>query len=246
MKSTSKNTAIVIPARNEEAVIGKMIRLLLAVYSDYICQIIIVDDGSSDKTPKIVSQLSKLDKRVQLVKRSSPHGVGLALRDGIRHVKETAQYIFTLDADFIRNIVDLDDFFHEIKNYDGLVGSRYLEQNSLIQYPWLKKICNRSFHMIIYFLLGIKQKDLTNNFKLYKKEIFDTIHLTSHDYAINAETGIYPILLGFKIKELPVTWYARGKNMGDSKFNLFPLLPSYIKVIQNSIHLRKSSAKKAR
>ena len=57
-------TAFIIPARNEEQVIGKMLRFILAIYDKYINQIIVVDDGSSDKTAEIIEKIYKSDKRV--------------------------------------------------------------------------------------------------------------------------------------------------------------------------------------
>lgn len=234
-------TSFVIPARNEEQVIGKMLRFILAVYDKYINQIIVVDDASTDKTAQIIEKISKLDKRVILIRKKSPHGVGLAIREGLNYVSPNCKYVFLLDADFIRNVPDLEDFFIKIKDYDGLIGSRYLEKNSLVHYPALKKIFNRLFHLCVRVFLGINRSDLTNNFKLYRREIFDSITLTARDYAVNAETGIYPILKGFKIGEIPVTWYARSRNMGISKFKLLQVAPGYLKILLNASMMSKTS-----
>ncbi len=229
------NTVVILPARNEEQVIGKMVKMTLAVYPDYIKKIIVVNDGSTDETKKIVEAIARQDKRVKLINRRPPHGVGLAIREGLKHVSAEFDYVFTLDADFIRNISDLEEFFHKIPNYDGLIGSRYMEKNSLIRYPALKRVFNRLFHAIAKYLFNIRHTDLTNNFKLYKREVFQSIHLQADDYAINAETGLYPILLGYNIGELPVTWYARSRNMGHSKFHLLSVAPGYIKVLQRAV-----------
>ncbi len=228
--------SVIIPARNEQQVIGRMVKMILAVYPQYVKQVIVVNDGSVDHTKKIVASIAAEDKRVLLVNRiKNPHGVGLALKEGLKHVNPSCDYIFTLDADFIRNIPDLEDFFQKIDKYDGLIGSRYMEKNSLIRYPTLKKIFNRLFHFLVRILFQIKNKDLTNNFKLYKKEIFQSIKLTAADYSINAETGLYPILSGYKIGELPVTWYARDRNMGSSKFQLLQVAPSYVRVLLRAV-----------
>jgi dolichol-phosphate mannosyltransferase len=232
-------TSLILPARNEEDNIRKMATMTLALYSNYIKEIIVVDDGSTDKTAEIVRSIHRKDKRVKLIRRGPPHGVGLAIRDGLRHVSKKAEYVFTLDADFVRNIPDLEDFFVNIKRYDGLIGSRYLEENSLIYYPPLKKFFNRIFHLLVNLIFGIHRSDITNNFKLYKKEIFNSLKLTSDNYAINAETGLYPLLLGFNIKELPVIWFTRDRNMGTSKFNLLKVAPGYIKVLINAIRIRR-------
>jgi dolichol-phosphate mannosyltransferase len=228
------NTTVILPARNEADSIGIMIKMLLAVYPESIKKVIVVDDGSRDKTAAIVAAIAKKDKRVSLIRRSPPHGVGLTIREGLKNVPLNSDYILSLDADFIRNIPDLELFFTKINEYDGLIGSRYMRSHSLIRYPYVKKICNRVFHLLVRLMYGVKQHDLTNNFKLYKKSVFDTLQLTATDFAINAETGLYPILLGYKIKELPVTWYAREDGMGVSKFNLFQVASSYFTVLIKS------------
>ncbi|OGG13472.1 hypothetical protein A3D77_07910 [Candidatus Gottesmanbacteria bacterium RIFCSPHIGHO2_02_FULL_39_11] len=231
--------SVIIPARNEEAVIGKMIRMLLLVYGSYIHEMIVVDDGSTDTTPVILSKLAKQYKKVKVIRRKPPHGVGLALRAGLKAGSHNATHILTMDADFIRNVPDLEDFFSKIRFYDGLIGSRYGEKNRLIRYPIVKKVCNRGFHFLINICYGIKRSDLTNNFKLYKKEVFDAITLKSDDYAINAETGLYPILLGYRIGEIPVTWFAREREMGQSKFQLLHVLPGYAAVLIRALDYSK-------
>lgn len=233
------NVSVIIPARNEEENIGKMVRMILAIYSQSVIEIIVINDGSIDKTANIVSSIASRDKRVKLVHQKPHHGVGLALRKGLEHVSSRSSYILSIDADFIRNIPDLEDFFVNMKDYDGLIGSRYLEKNSLVHYPFLKKVCNRTFHLIVRLIFGIKQTDLTNNFKLYKKEVFQRLPLSSPDYAINAETGLYPVLLGYRIGELPVLWFTRSRNMGTSKFRLLQVAPGYLKVLINALKIKQ-------
>jgi dolichol-phosphate mannosyltransferase len=231
------NVSVIIPAHNEEEVIKKMVTMLLAVYGKYIGEVIVVNDGSTDQTAAIVKKLAKSDKRIRLVNRTPPHGVGLALREGIVHVSKKATHIFTLDADFIRNLPDLEDFFLRIKDYDGLIGSRYLAPYSLIRYPLLKKIANRGFHFFVRVLYGVQHHDLTNNFKLYTRKLYLSIPLSEDGFAVNAQTGLYPILMGYNIGELPVTWYARERDMGYSKFKLLSVAPGYVRVLLKTKHI---------
>lgn len=229
--------SVIIPAKNEEAVIEKMIIMLLTLYDQYIGEIIVVNDNSTDLTKKIVKKLTSKYKKVKLINSHLPTGVGYALRQGLKCASPKANYIFTIDADFIRNVPDFDEFFSNIDKYDGLIGSRYLEKNSLINYPFLKMVFNRLYHLLINITFGLKRTDMTNNFKLYKKEIFDSLDLQASGFAINAETGLYPLLKGYTIGEIPVSWYARSRNMGQSKFKLIKLIPDYYKVFKHSFSL---------
>lgn len=230
--------SLLIPARNERDVIGKMVRMTLAVYPDVIRHVIVVDDGSTDTTAAVVGKLASRDKRIILIKRLPPHGVGLAIREGLRHIPEDTTHILTMDADFIRNIPDLEEFFAAIGKYDGIIGSRYLAPHSLIRYPLLKKFFNRAFHLLVRMRYGVKLHDLTNNFKLYKKDIFARLPLTADGFAVNAQTGLYPVLLGYHITELPVTWFARERDMGYSKFKLLTVAPGYWKALLEAASLK--------
>ena len=109
----------------------------------------------------------------------------------------------------------------------------------MVNYPLMKKIMNSSFHFIVRALFHIRQKDLTNNFKLYKVEIIRGLPWKSDDFAINAETGIFPIVAGYNIAEVPVSWIQREAGMGKSKFHLFKVGRSYIKVIGRAWRLSR-------
>lgn len=230
--------SVVIPAHNEEENIEKMVMGLLESYPKIIREVIVVNDGSKDKTKEIVKVLIKKNKKIKLINRRPPNGVGLAICDGIKNVSKKSTHILTMDADFIENIKDIKKFLEKIKDYDGLVGSRYLKPKSLVRYPVFKKFANRLFHTLCRVLLGITQKDLTNNFKFYKVEIFKRIPMESRNFSINAETGIYPIIYKYKIGEIPVKWIGRTASMGVSKFKVISVGPDYIKVLIKSLLMK--------
>src|SRR4030042_4729859 len=119
-------TTVIIPVKNEEQTISKFVRLLLTTYDAYINEILIIDDGSTDSTFSVISELSKKYRKAKPVKRSFPFGVGIALREGLKRVSKSSNYVLTLDADFVRNISDLEDFFNIIPQYEGFIGSRYI------------------------------------------------------------------------------------------------------------------------
>lgn len=236
--SVKVKTSIVIPAHNEEDNIEKLVKAIIGLYRQKIHEVVIVNDGSKDKTGEIANKLNKRYKKVRVIHRRPPNGVGLAIQDGILNVDPEATHILTMDADFIENVKDLRKFFKKISKYDGLVGSRYLKPNSLVHYPPTKKISNRIFHWFCRIFIGIKQKDLTNNFKFYKKEVFERIPLKSSDFAINAETGVYAVVYGYNIGEIPVKWIGRSSEMGVSKFDLLKVGPKYFKVFIKSFFMK--------
>ena len=164
-------------AHNEETTVGKMIEGLLKSYPKEILEILIVDDASTDRTAAIAKSWAASNPKVKLIQRTPPCGVGRALQTGFKNIHPQADYCLTMDSDFIENIVQVNSMILAIEdnNYDGIIGSRFIKGGRLINYPLTKKIMNRLFHAIIKIIFGVRQKDLTNNFKLYKTAVFKNI-----------------------------------------------------------------------
>ncbi|MDD4879757.1 MAG: glycosyltransferase family 2 protein [Candidatus Omnitrophica bacterium] len=242
------NLSAVLIAHNEEENIGGMLEGLLGNYRDELLEIIVVNDSSTDRTSDVVRAWMGRDSKVRLIEKGRPSGAGLALKTGFKNVSPKADYVLTMDSDFIENIKEVRSLIEaaEGEGSDGAIGSRYMKGGKLVNYPLAKKIMNRSFHFIVGALFNIRQKDLTNNFKLYKAEIIRGLPWRSDDFAINAETGIFPIVAGYNIAEVPVSWIQRGAGMGKSKFRLFKVGWSYIKVIgyARGLSIRKKTSRK--
>jgi glycosyltransferase involved in cell wall biosynthesis len=240
------NLSIILIAHNEEQAIGPMLEGLLATYDQEILEIIVVDDASKDNTAGIVESWMKRNVKVRLVKRTPPCGVGRALKTGFRNISPKAEYALSMDSDFVENICQVRALLNAIqeKDCDGVIGSRFIEGGKLVGYPSLKRVMNRLFHGIVKTLFNIKQNDLTNNFKLYKANILRSIPWKSDAFAMNAETGLLPILFGYKIVEVPVVWINRNPQMGKSKFGLFKQGGGYIRVIFHALRFARTEKNK--
>ena len=227
--------SIVIPARNEEANIGKMTKLLFKSFGPIIDKLIIVNDCSRDSTKQILQGLSKKNKKILAVHRSKNPGVGNAIRAGYKAVPKSSDFVLSLDCDFTKNIKDIKRMIN-LANKSGadmILGSRYMKGGKLIRYPQAKKIANRAFHLMARFIFGFPFADVTNNFKLMRYEVIKAIrpNLKSSGFSINAETGLYPILMAFEVAESPVSWIGRSKEMGTSSFKVLKAGPGYIDVV---------------
>ena len=122
---------VVIPAFNEE----KMIKKVISEVAKYVDLIIVVDDGSEDKTYEKALETKKAIVLKHIINR----GQGAALMTGIEKAKELgAQIVITFDADFQHNPKDISKFVSKIKQgYDVVLGSRFLKKNKI---PFLKKL----------------------------------------------------------------------------------------------------------
>jgi hypothetical protein len=114
---------------------------------------------------------------------------------------------------------------------DMAIGSRFSNEGVLLDYPFLKIVCNRGFHLLAKILLNISIRDVTNNLKLMKSEVAANINIEYHDFSANAETGLKPILQGYHVEEVPISWINRSIDMGASNFNLLRTGHNYVKLL---------------
>ena len=220
------STSVVIPCHNEEMNVRRLIDALLRTYDAYIHEIIVVDDNSTDRTADVVREAAVVDSRVKLVRRTPPAGVGRALRDG--YAAATGRYVLTMDCDFVLLVPELRDLFDCVaEGHDGAIGSRFSYESVLINYPFFKILCNRAFHWMVKLTLIRRVRDVSNNLKLYRADILKTLDIEEPHFAANMETGLKPILAGYDIKEVPVSWINRTIDMGSSSFRIVKVAPGY-------------------
>jgi dolichol-phosphate mannosyltransferase len=211
--------SVVVPVHNEAQTIAGLVERLLGFYGAYIHEIIIVNDNSTDETASVIQTLAAADPRIHLLNRSKPNGVGLALRDGYRAA--TGRYILSMDADFGEILPELRGLFRVVaEGHDGAIGSRFSHESILVNYPFLKLFFNRFCHALIKLFLLSTVRDITNNLKLYRSEILKGLEITSPHFSANLETGLKPLLAGYDIIEVPISWINRTSEMGSSSFYL--------------------------
>jgi dolichol-phosphate mannosyltransferase len=211
--------SVVIPCHNEEANVRPLVDRLRDLFDDYLCEIILVDDNSRDGTRAAIAELAAGDPRVRPVYRTPPNGVGRAIADGYRAA--TGAWILSMDCDFQHLLPAVRDLFDAAaRGYDVAVGSRFSRHSVLLRYPFQKIVANRGFHLLAQMVLLRRFRDLTNNLKLLRREVADRLILTQPGFAINAETGLQPLVMGYAIKEVPISWINRTHDMGTSSFRL--------------------------
>jgi hypothetical protein len=144
-----------------------------------------------------------------------------------------------MDCDFVEILPELRDLFDAVAaGHDGAIGSRFSHESLLINYPFFKILCNRSFHLLANALLPIRVRDISNNLKLYKAEILKTIEIQESHFAANVETGLKPLLAGYDIKEVPISWINRTINMGSSSFRIVNVSPHYFRALVRMLLMR--------
>jgi dolichol-phosphate mannosyltransferase len=224
--------SVVVPCHNEEMNIGPLVKSIEELFGAYLHEIIAVDDNSSDRTRQVIEELAADNPRVKLVARMPPNGVGRALADGYRAA--TGRWILSMDSDFQHLLPEVRDLFDAATSeWDVIVGSRFSRHSVLLNYPVAKICANRAFHVAAQIALRRRFRDVTNNLKLMRREIADCLVLREPGFAVNAETGLQPFLLGARVREVPISWINRTPDMGASSFRLLRFAGGYWRVLMN-------------
>ncbi len=217
--------SVVIPAHNEEKSIREVIiRLIDALTVDY--EVVVVNDHSSDNTRVIVEELRKRYKNIILVDNNEPRGFANTLLTGFKAAR--GELIVSVMADLCDDPVLINKMYQKInQGYDIVCGSRYMRGGQKIGGPSVKTFLSSLAGRIIY-ILGVPTHDITNSFKMYKREIIEAIDLEAESFEISMEIPLKAYLKGFKITEIPTVWNSRQE--GESSFKMMKLIPVYIKL----------------
>ncbi len=201
-----KKISVVLPAYNEEEnirpVVNSINKFLAKNFSSY--EIIVVNDGSLDKTGKVVSSLIKHVPNLRLVTHEVNKGYGATLRSGFSSAR--GELIFYTDSDGQFDIHDLTKLIPLIKHYDIVAGYR-INHND----PLMRILVSHAYNIIISLLLGLRVKDIDCSFKLYKRTIFKNLDLKCETGLIDAEVLLKAQKQGFTIGQVGVRHFPRTK-----------------------------------
>jgi len=203
--------SIVIPAYNEEKRIEKTLKKIYEYFKEkgVEFEIIIVDDGSKDKTVEIVERFSLDKKEIRILKHEKNMGKGAAVKTGILNAK--GELILFTDADLSTPIEEFEKLKNEIENgYDIAIGSRALKDSKIIiPQPFYRRIIGRIFPLLVRLIVIKDFKDTQCGFKLFKNEAAKKIfsRLKINGFAFDVEVLARGKKEGFKIAEIGVVWY---------------------------------------
>ncbi len=226
---------VIIPTYNEKENITRIIEAVIALPSGF--DALVVDDGSPDKTADIVKSMIPLfPNRIHLIERSGKLGLGTAYITGFKWgIANNYDFIFEMDADFSHNPKDLERLLHacEIENYDLSVGSRYIKGGKLENWPFDRIMLSYGASLYVRLITWMPIKDPTAGFVCYKSEVLKKINLDKIKfvgYAFQIEMKFAAYTLGYKIKEVPITFIDRIE--GSSKMSKNIIKEAILGVLQ--------------
>lgn len=191
--------SIILPAHNEEVVIGETVRSVCDAVSAWTqdFEIIVVNDGSNDRTCAIVESLVADDVRIRLISHARNQGYGAALVSGFAAI--TKELVFFMDSDGQFDIHDLERFFPLIDAYDAVLGYRIQRQDA-----WIRKLNAWGWKMLVRLVFGLRVRDIDCAFKLYRSAFFRTRRLETCGAMINTEILYKFTLAGYTYTEVGV------------------------------------------
>ena len=219
---------VVIPARDEAGCIGSTVEHLhLELRLNRVPhEIVVVDDGSTDETWRILTELQKTTPALRPLRSRAPHGFGHAIVHGLDHAQGDAIVIMMADeSDDCRDVVRYWRSLNE--GYDCVFGSRFIGGGGVIDYPPLKLWVNRLANWFIKLLFRIKLNDTTNAFKAYRRTVIDGCRpLISPHFNLTVELPLKAIVRGYTWAVIPITW--RNRRTGVPKLKIKEMGSRYL------------------
>ncbi len=229
-KNISKaGLSIILPALNEEKNIGPLIEEIRTHFanSKMNYEIIVVNDGSTDSTGKILDALAAEDPSIHVIHHNGNKGYGISIRDGFDAGRY--DYLFYTDADRQFRIKEIDSLLLLIhqENADMVVGYRVDRQDNAF-----RKFLSWCFNKTICIMFSVECRDIDCAFKLFRKQSYKLLHLSSDDFLIDTEMLANARLNNLRVLQSPVKHYPRAEgestvSIGKTLANLKKLFSFY-------------------
>ncbi|MEO8412420.1 MAG: polyprenol monophosphomannose synthase [Ginsengibacter sp.] len=213
---------LIIPTYNERENVAAVLETVFSLEQNF--HVLIIDDGSPDGTAAIVKDLfEKYEGKLFLEERHGKLGLGTAYILGFRWALARGyHYIFEMDCDFSHNPHELDKLYRACKyaGADVAVGSRYVKDGKVENWPWTRVSLSKGASIYTRIITLMPLRDPTAGFVCYRSEVLEAINfykISFVGYAFQIEMKFAAWKLGFKIKEVPITFVDR--KYGISKMN---------------------------
>jgi len=217
---------VIIPTYNEAESVPNLLRELTLLRADF--NYLVVDDASPDRTADICEKLKTEIPNLEILRRSKKSGLGSAYRDGYRYALEKKfDAVIQIDADGSHQVSDLPKLlyrFESVPSPDLVIGSRWIKDGSVRNWSKKRKALSRLANIYSNLLLGLRVKDSTAGFRIYKTSAIKNLSISaikSEGYGFQIEMTRKFRSLDARIIEVPIVFIER--RFGKSKFS-FPIV----------------------
>lgn len=226
--SPLKLFSVVIPARNEEESLPATIEHLHLEFNlnQIPHEIIVVDDGSQDKTWSVLQDLQQKIPALRPIQNTGEHGFGRAVACGLRNLQGDATVIMMADeSDDPRDAVTYWKLLNE--GWDCVFGSRFVQGGGVIDYPKTKLFMNRLANFFVRAIFNVPLNDTTNAFKAYRRRVIEGCEpLIAPHFNLTVELPLKAIVRGYTWTVIPITW--RNRRHGTPAFRIKEMGSRYL------------------
>lgn len=211
---------VIIPTYNERDNLPRLVPMVLE--KDERLDVLIIDDASPDGTGEVADALARQSPRVHVIHRAGKLGLGTAYLEGFRWGLERGyDLLFEMDADFSHDPAHLPEFIEAAKEYDLVLGSRYLHGRvTVINWPIGRLLLSYFANVYARIVTGLPVADATGGYKCFRRKVLEAIDLKrveSEGYAFQIEMSLRAWRKGFRIGEIPIVFVDR--TLGQSKMS---------------------------
>lgn len=219
--------SVVCPVYNEAENIERLMDTLTSSISVPLELLIVYDNAEDTTVSKVNSISARYPFEIRLVRNKFGAGALNAIRTGF--VESRGEAVLVVMADLSDDFSVVDEMYRLITTagFDIVCGSRYMSGGRQIGGPLLKKSISRTVGVSLHYLTGLPTRDVTNSFKMYRRQFLDGVKIESKGgFEIGMELVVKGFVNGAKITELPATW--RDRTAGKSRFRLWRWAPNYM------------------
>jgi dolichol-phosphate mannosyltransferase len=210
---------MVVPTYNEADNLGWIVGRLRAAQP--LLHVLVVDDASPDGTGEIADKLAADDECVEVLHRTEKGGLGAAYKHGFRIAMDAGfDVIGEMDADGSHQPEQLHLLLDALADADLVIGSRWVPGGSVVNWPWRRELLSRGGNFYVRTLLGVKVRDATAGFRLFRRAALEAIDLESVEstgYVFQTDMVVRCLRLGLRVREVPIEFVERVR--GDSKMS---------------------------
>ena len=210
---------VITPTYNESKNILTLINRIKDNVNDI--DILVIDDNSPDGTSDIVAKFAESRNDIYLITRDGKLGLGTAYIEGFKWaIQNNYDIVIQMDADLSHDPKDLPRLLQAIKDYDLVIGSRYIDGVNVINWPMSRLLLSYFANIYSRIVTGLPIYDSTGGFKCYSINVLKNMPyklIKSEGYSFQIETTFYSWINKYNIKEIPIIFTDR--TIGESKMN---------------------------
>jgi dolichol-phosphate mannosyltransferase len=223
---------IVMPTYNER----QNLEIMVGRVRESVPQadLLVVDDNSPDGTGELADKLAEGDSRVGVMHRTEKAGLGRAYVAGFTWALDNGyDLIVEMDADGSHRPEDLPRLLAAAATADAVIGSRYVPGGTVVNWPKSREFLSRGANAYNRLMLGVRVKDATGGFRVYRAQTLRKIDLNgieSAGYCFQIDMTLRVLRNGLSITEVPITFVERER--GASKMSNAVIIEAFTRVAQ--------------